>query len=68
MMHIWTMLMSNVKAPLIDWTSLKSTAKSVRKQQHPYHLVTESPLPFLVSMSLGRSAVYNCFFYPWLTD
>jgi hypothetical protein len=34
----------------------------VRKQEHPYHLVAESPLPFLVSMALGAALCMSAFF------
>jgi heme/copper-type cytochrome/quinol oxidase subunit 3 len=35
----------------------------VRKQEHPYHLVAESPLPFLVSMALGAALCMSAFFW-----
>jgi len=34
----------------------------VRKQEHPFHLVAESPLPFLVSMALGAALCMSAFF------
>jgi uncharacterized membrane-anchored protein len=58
-----SLLLSSSEAPLIDWTSLKTDAKKVHQQAHPYHLVAESPLPFLVSMALGAALCMTAFFF-----
>jgi len=61
-MNFLSLLLSNVSHS-IDWSSLNSTKKSVVKQEHPYHLVKESPLPFLVSMALGVILCMSIFFW-----
>ena len=63
MLSLFKFLLSSGESSSIDWSSLKSAAKSVRKQEHPFHLVTESPLPFLVSMGLGAALCMSIFFW-----
>ncbi len=50
-------------APLLNWASLNKDAKKVHQQAHPFHLVIESPLPFLVSMALGAVLCMSAFFF-----
>jgi len=61
--RILTRLLSNVESPVINWTNSNLATKSVRKQEHPYHLVDASPLPFLVSMALGAALCMTAFFF-----
>lgn len=70
MLNLMKLLLSNVEAgPVLDWSSLKPSTKNVLKQQHPYHLVAESPLPFLVSMGLGAALCMSAFFFhDWPID
>lgn len=60
--NMLNLLLSNVSTAAIDWTSLKTTSKQVKKQAHPFHLVDPSPLPFLVSMVLGSVLCMTAFF------
>jgi len=63
MLNLISLLLSNINTSVIDWNSLNTAAKSVRKQEHPFHLVAESPLPFLVSMALGAALCMSAFFW-----
>jgi len=62
-MKLFSLLLSNVDSSGINWAELKPAAKSLRKQEHPYHLVDSSPLPFLVSMALGAALCMSAFFF-----
>jgi len=64
MLNLLPILLSGVNHnSSIDWSSLKPAAKSVRKQEHPFHLVDPSVLPFLVSIVLGTLLCITAFFF-----
>jgi len=63
MLKILHLLLSNIESSSMNWAELKSAAKVVRKQEHPFHLVDSSPLPFLVSMFLGAALCMSAFFF-----
>lgn len=63
MLKLISVLLSSPESSTINWASLNPAAKSVRKQDHPYHLVDSSPLPFLVSMALGAALCMSAFFF-----
>jgi len=63
MLNLLPILFSSTSPSSINWAELSPTIKSVRKQEHPFHLVDASPLPFLVSMVLGAALCMTAFFF-----
>ena len=52
MLSLFKFLLSSGESSSIDWSSLKSAAKSVRKQEHSYHLIKSCCIFFNVPFFL----------------